>query len=129
MCFLYGLYVIWAKYCDVHYKNILLQVPLLSDVIYCKILMFSLRDTNASVCVCVCVWPSHVGILLKRLNIGSYKQHHTIAPWLCAKDLWEIWKGERGGHPEQIAKCMWGKLKLMALDRHVTRCILKTGKR
>ena len=25
------------------------------------------------------VRPSQVGVLLKRLNVGSYKQHHTIA--------------------------------------------------
>jgi len=48
-----------------------------------------------SVClyVCVCVRPSQVGVLLKRLNIGSYKQHHTIAQGLWfsdAKDLREI---------------------------------------
>jgi len=30
-----------------------------------------------SVCLSVC--PSQVGVLLKRLNIGSHKQHHTIA--------------------------------------------------
>jgi len=30
-----------------------------------------------SVCVCVCL--SQIGVLLKRLNIGSYKQHCTIA--------------------------------------------------
>jgi len=30
-----------------------------------------------SVCVCVCL--SQVSVLLKRLNIGSYKQHHTVA--------------------------------------------------
>jgi len=30
-----------------------------------------------SVCLSVC--PSQVGVLLKRLNIGSRKQRHTIA--------------------------------------------------
>jgi len=30
-------------------------------------------------CLCVCVCLSQVGVLLKRLNVGSYKQHHTIA--------------------------------------------------
>jgi len=30
-----------------------------------------------SVCLSVC--PSQVGVLLKRLNIGSHKQHHRIA--------------------------------------------------
>jgi len=33
-------------------------------------------------CVCPSVRPSQVGVLLKRLNIGSYKQHYTIAQGL-----------------------------------------------
>jgi len=33
------------------------------------------RVTSVSVSVCVC--PSQIGVLLKRLNIGSYKQNHT----------------------------------------------------
>ena len=31
-----------------------------------------------SVCVCVRLCLSQVGVLLKRLNVGSHKQHHTI---------------------------------------------------
>ena len=30
-------------------------------------------------CVCPSVRLSQVGVLLKRLNVGSHKQHHTIA--------------------------------------------------
>jgi len=29
-------------------------------------------------CVCLCLCPSQVGVLPKRLNVGSHKQHHTI---------------------------------------------------
>ena len=29
--------------------------------------------------LCPSVSPSQVGVLLKRLNVGSHKQHHTIA--------------------------------------------------
>jgi len=32
--------------------------------------------------VCLSVRPSQVGVLLKRLNVGSHKQHHTIAQGL-----------------------------------------------
>jgi len=51
-----------------------------------------------SVCVClsVCLCLSQVGVLLKRLNVGSHKQHHTIAKGLFfsgAKDLREILPG------------------------------------
>jgi len=30
-------------------------------------------------CPCLCLCLSQVGVLLKRLNAGSHKQHHTIA--------------------------------------------------
>ena len=42
------------------------------------------------------VRPSQVGVLLKQLNVGSHKQHHTIAQGLWfsdAKDLREIRPG------------------------------------
>jgi len=35
-----------------------------------------------SVCLSVCVCLSQVGVLLKWLNVGSHKQHHTIAQGL-----------------------------------------------
>jgi len=31
-------------------------------------------------CLCLCLWQA--GVLLKRLNVGSHKQHHTIAQGL-----------------------------------------------
>jgi len=42
--------------------------------------MLCIRGTShgpVSVCLSVCL--SHVGVLIKRLNVGSDKQHHTIA--------------------------------------------------
>ena len=50
----------------------------------------------ACVCLSVCVRLSQVGVLLKRLNGGSQKQHHTIPQRLQfsdAKDLREIRPG------------------------------------
>jgi len=40
----------------------------------------------------LCLCPSQVGVLLKRLNTESHKQNHTIAQGLVfgAKDLGEI---------------------------------------
>jgi len=32
-----------------------------------------------SVCLCLCLCLSQVGVLLKRLQVRSHKQHHTIA--------------------------------------------------
>ena len=46
--------------------------------------------------VCLSLCPSQVGVLLKRLNVGSHKQHHTIPQGLSfsdAKDLREIRPG------------------------------------
>jgi len=41
-------------------------------------------SVRLSVCLSVClsVRPTQVGVLLKRLNVGSHKQHHTIAQGL-----------------------------------------------
>ena len=49
-----------------------------------------------SVCLSVCVCLSQVRALLKRLNVGSHKQHHTIGQGLQFsddKDLREIRPG------------------------------------
>ena len=45
--------------------------------------MLCIRGTShgpVSACVCVCL--SQAGVLLKRLNVGSHKQHHTIVQGL-----------------------------------------------
>jgi len=33
-------------------------------------------------CLCVCLSVTHAGIVSKRLNVGSHKQHHVIAQGL-----------------------------------------------
>jgi len=51
---------------------------------------------SMALCMSVRLCPSHVGVLLKRLNIGSHKQNHTIAQEVYfsgAKDLREIRSG------------------------------------
>jgi len=57
------------------------------------------------------VRPSQVGVLLKRLNVGSHKQHRTIARGLYfseAKDLGEIRPGSLPtGHQMQVG---WVKI-------------------
>ena len=49
------------------------------------LIRFLLRDAMHArynlwpcVCLCLCLRLSQVGVLLKRLNTGSHKQHHTI---------------------------------------------------
>jgi len=57
--------------------------------------------------LCPSVCLSQVGVLLKRLNVRSQKQHNTIAQGLQfsdAKDLREI-------NPYGGAKCRWGGSK------------------
>ena len=45
--------------------------------------MLCIRSTShGPVSVCPSVCPSQVRVLLKRLNVGSHKQHHTIAQGL-----------------------------------------------
>ena len=58
----------------------------LSFVAFCK-LVFTARCYTSAVlamglCLSVCVCLSQVGVLLKRLNVGSHKQQHTIPQWL-----------------------------------------------
>jgi len=53
--------------------------------------MLCIRGTSSGpVSVCLSVRPSQVGVLLKRLNIGSHKEHHTrdfsfLMPKISAK--------------------------------------------
>jgi len=52
---------------------------------YCTVLCMcstSHRPVSVSLSVCLCLCLSHVGVLLKRLNIGLQKQHHAIAQGL-----------------------------------------------
>ena len=64
--------------------------------------MLCIRGTShGPVSVRLSVRPSQVGVLLKLLNVGSHKQHHTIAQRLQfseAKDIREI-RPESTGAP------------------------------
>jgi len=61
---------------------------------------------SAVLAVCLSVRPSQAGVLVKRQNVGSHKQHHTIAKGLQfsdAKDLREIRPGSSlGGRQMQV---------------------------
>jgi len=71
-----------------------------------------------SVRVRVC--PSQVGVLLKRLNVGSQKQHH------CSFLTPKIGKFDRG-HPLQGCQMQVGWVKIGDF-RQITGYILKTVK-
>ena len=68
-----------------------------------------------SVCLSVCpsVCLSQVGVLLKRQNVGSHKQHHTIAQGLVFGRQKISAKFDRD-HP---AKCRWGGSKSATFDK------------
>jgi len=79
-----------------------------------------------SVCVCVCLCPclSQAGVLLKRQNARSHKQHHTIPHGLLfsgAKDLREI----RPGSPPAGRQMQVGWVKIGDI-RQITGYISKT---
>ena len=60
--------------------------------------MLCIRGTShGPVSVCVCL--SQVGVLLKRLNVGSHKQHHTIAQGLFFSDAKDLRKIRPGSPP------------------------------
>ena len=83
--------------------------------------MLWMRGTSherVSVClsVSVCVCLSQVGVLLKRLNVGSHKQNHTIArdssflrPKISAKF-------DRG-HPQRRRQMQVGWSKSATFDK------------
>jgi len=80
----------------------------------------------ACVCpsVCLSVLPSQVGVLLKRLNVGSHRQHHTIAQGLWfsdAKDVREI----RPGSPPAGRQMQVGWV-IICDFRQIAGYILKT---
>ena len=74
--------------------------------------------------LCPSVRLSQVGVLLKRLNVASHKQHHTIAQgfqFSYAKDLREI----RPGSPPTGAQMQVGCVKIGDF-RQITGYISKT---
>jgi len=90
--------------------------------------MLCIRGTSHSpVSVRPSVRPSQVGVLLKRVNVGSHKQHHTIAQGLQfsdAKDLREI----RPGSPPTGAPNAGGVDQNRRLSTN-NRLYLENGKR
>jgi len=89
--------------------------------------MLCMRGTSHwLVSVCLSVRLSQAGVLLKRINVGSQKQHRTIAQGLLfsvAKDLPKFYRGHPvGGRQMQVG---WVKISDF---RQITGCISKTVK-
>jgi len=81
--------------------------------------MLCIRCTShgpVSVSVCLSVCLSQVGVLLKRLNVGSNKQHHTIAQD-CSFLIPKISAKFDRDHPCGGAKYRWGVSKSATFDK------------
>jgi len=105
--------------------NLSYDQPLAYNMIFYRA-MQCIRGTShgpVSVSVSVCVCLSQAGVLLKRQNVGSHKQHHTIPRFSDAKDLREI----RPGSPPTRAPNAGGVVKSGDF-RHITGYISKTVK-
>jgi len=61
--------------------------------------------------------PSQVGVLLKRLNVGSHEQHHTIAQGLLVFLSQRSPRNSTGVTPYGGAKCRWGGSKSSTFDK------------
>jgi len=70
-----------------------------ADVERCKITGFAARRHASAIyaaVVCLFVYLSQVGVLLKRLNLGSRKQRYTIAQGLWFSDAVDFGKTRTG---------------------------------
>jgi len=74
-----------------------------------------------TVSICLSICPSQVGLLLRRLNLESWKQNHTMAKGLQfadTKDLAEI----PSGSPQRWRQIEVGTLKLAIFDPYLATC-------
>jgi len=85
--------------------------------------MLCMRGTShgpvsVSVCLCLGLCLTQVGVLLKRLNVGSHKQHYTIAQgdlFSEAKHLREIRPGSSlAGRQMQVGWVKIGDFRQIA---------------
>ena len=72
------------------------------------------------------VCPSQVGVLLKWLNIGSHKQHHTIAQGLQFSDGKDLREIRPGSPPTRAPNAGW--VVKIGDFRQITGYISKTVK-
>jgi len=82
-----------------------------------------LNAVVTSSCVCLSACLSQVGVLLKRLNVGS-PQHDS--PWTTVSWRQRSWQNSNGVTLNLGAKCRWGRWKLGHF-RQITRYNSKTS--
>jgi len=111
----------WSKYSsyDVEVSQLPQRDP--RDVLCFYRAMLCIRGTShgpvsVSVSVSVCVCLSQVGVLLKRLNIGSHKQHRTIPQRTLVFWCQRSPRNSTGVTPYEGAKCRLGGSKSATFD-------------
>jgi len=60
--------------------------------------------------LCLSVCMSQVGVLLKRLNAGSHKQHHIIAQGLSFSEATDLREIGQGSPPTCQMQVWWVKI-------------------
>ena len=125
---------LFANYAHVKCRfvvNLLLLYDMIRDAFYCA--MLCMRGTShgpVSDCLSTTVCLSQLGVLLKRLNVRSHKQHHTIAHNSCrllvARSPKISAKFDRG-HPLRRRQMQVGWVKIGNF-RQITAYISKTVK-
>jgi len=70
-----------------------------------------------AVVVCLSVWLSQVGVLLKRLSVGLRKQRYTIVQRLLVFWCQRPRQNSNVVVPKGGAKCRWSRLKLATFDQ------------
>jgi len=78
--------------------------------------MLCIRGTShapVSVSVCLSVCLSQVGVLLKRLNVGSHDSPGTLVFW-CQRSP----RNSTGVTPYEGAECRWGGSKSATFDKY-----------
>ena len=70
-----------------------------------------------AISLCPSVCPSQVGVLLTRLNVGSHKQHHTIAQGTVVFRSQRSPRNSTGVTSYGGAKCRWGGSKSATFDK------------
>ena len=84
--------------------------------------------SHGPVSVCLCL--SQVRVLLKRQNVGSHKQHHTIAQGLYFSDTKDLREIRLGSPPTRAPNAGWvvkigdfqqitGYMSKTVKDRHI----------
>jgi len=83
--------------------------------------------SHGPVSVCLCL--SQVGVLLKRLNVESHKQHHTIAQGTLVFWCQRSPRNSTGVTPYEGAKCRCGGLKSALSTNNRLSLYLENGTR